>query len=259
MTRSLAVLTGGHPFDEDAFDALLGRLGDWSITHLHHPEAEQAVAEGAIDSADAVLFYDMPGYDFDTGVAIARPPSPEFRERLRARFTSGRGAVAMHHAIAGWAAWPEWSEWIGGRFLYTPGTVRGVAKPDSGYRHDVEYTAEVVAQHPVTDGLPDQFEMCDELYLAEIFEGDVEPLVRARHSFTRDNFYSAKLAVAGKMFSNEGWDHDEGSNLVAWASRAIAAPLIYLQFGDGPAAYENPAVLKILANALEFVASPPKT
>ena len=257
MKRDLLVLSGGHPYEAEPFAAMLASLEGWTVTHLVHPEAERLVGEGCADGADAILFYDMPGYTFGDGQVTARPPSEAFRRAIMARFASGRGAVAMHHALAGWALWPEWHELLGGRFLYQPGEVRGRAQPDSGYRHDVTYTAQVVADHPVTRGLPREFPVTDELYLAPVFGDDIEPLIRARHDFVRANFYSAAAAVAGRMFDNTGWDHPDGSDCVAWVKSALNARLVYLQFGDGPATYANPHVRAVLANALDFVASPP--
>lgn len=254
MTRDLLVLSGGHPFDRVAFDALLASLEGWSVTHLQHPEAERVVGEGRAADADALLFYDMPGYDFSEGRVVTHPPGEEFRRAIVDRFECGRGAVAMHHALAAWAQWPEWSELLGGRFLYQPGEVRGVPRLDSGYRHEVEYLAEVVTDHPVTAGLPATFPVRDELYLAELFEDDFTPLIRARYPFVCENFHSAAAAVAGRMFDNTGWDHPPGSDCVAWVKAARNAPLVYLQFGDGPETYANPAVERILANALGFVA-----
>lgn len=256
MPRDLLVLSGGHPYETEPFAELLASLDGWRVTHLIHPEAERLVGEGRAAEADGLLFYDMPGYTFADGRVETRPPSEAFRRAIEARFASGRGAVAMHHALAGWAEWPGWSELVGGRFLYQPGEVRGAARLDSGYRHDVSYEAEVVADHLVTAGVPASFPVCDELYLAEVFETDVTPLVRARHAFTRDNFYSAAAAVAGQMFSKEGWDHSPGSDCVAWVKPALAASLVYLQFGDGPATYANPSVRRLLANALAFTAAP---
>lgn len=259
MPGSLLVLSGGHPYEAEPFEELVHSLGDWDVTHLVHPDAEEKVAAGAADDADALLFYDMGGYAFSDGEVRTRPPSQRFREAIERRFASGRGAVAMHHALAGWAEWPQWHEWLGGRFLYQPGEVRGQPKLDSGYRHDVDYLAEVVApDHPVLDGVPDKFRLSDELYLAEVFEEDVIPLIRARHEFARDNFYSAAQAVAGRMFSNDGWDHPPGSDLVAWQSRTCPAPLVYLQFGDGPETYAHAEVRKLLANALTFTAPVPE-
>lgn len=256
MRRDLLVLSGGHPYEAQPFETLLASLEGWDVTHLVHPDAERLVGEGRARDADAVLFYDMGGYTFSDGTVTSRPPSEAFRRAIIERFAAGRGAVAMHHALAGWADWPEWGEFLGGRFLYTPGEVRGQWRSDSGYRHDVRYQAEVVADHPVTAGLPTRFDVTDELYLAEVFEPDVEPLIRARHAFTRNNFHSAAAAVGGRMFDNTGWDHPDGSDCVAWVKRALGAPLVYLQFGDGPATYANPQVRSILANALAFVADP---
>ncbi len=252
--RSLLVLSWGHPYEEEPFDELINNVGDWDVTHLLHPEAEEAVASGAARDVDALLFYDMGGYTFADDWVTSRPPSPEFRRAIVERFESGRGAVAMHHALAGWADWPEWHEMLGGRFLYTPGEVRGQKVLDSGYRHDVNYSAKVVADHPVTAGLPPEFPVCDELYLAEIFEADVAPLVRSDYTFTRDNFYSAALGISGTLYSNEGWDHPPGSNLVAWHKRVGNGPLVYLQFGDSPQTYSNPHVRQMLAQALNFTA-----
>lgn len=251
--RSLLVLSGGHPYEAGPFGELLGALGDWDVMHLIHPEGGEADAAAAIDEADAVLFYDMAGYTFVEGRVTTHPPSPAYRNAIAARFASGKGAVAMHHALAGWAEWPEWHEWLGGGFLYQPGEWQGEAWPDSGYRHDVTYEARIVADHPVTQGLPLSFPVTDELYLCPIDESAFTPLIRAGgFAFTADNFYSAAQAVAGAMFSNEGWDHPPGSNCVAWESHRCPAPLIYLQFGDGPATYANPHVRRMLAQALDY-------
>ncbi len=250
----LLVLSGGHPYDEAAFGALLDSFLDWDVTHLLHPEAEAAVAGGILANMDGVLFYDMPGYHFADGKVDCTPPSEGYKAAITAYFASGGGAVAMHHALAGWALGPEWAEMLGGRFLYQPGEVRGKACRDSGYRHDVAYTATVVTDHPVTAGLPATFAVCDELYLAQVFAEDVEPLITADHAFVRDNFYSAAAAVAGQMFSNRGWSHPPGSNIVGWHKRVDQGKLVYLQFGDGPDTYANPHVRQILSNALNFIA-----
>lgn len=252
--RSLLVISGGHPYEEEPFAAFLAALGDWEVTHLIHPEAEERVATGAADAADAMLFYDMPGYTFADGTVMTRPPSQGFKAALERRFASGRGAVMMHHAIAGWAEWPQWSEWLGGRFLYQAGALRGEAKLDSGYRHDVDYTAQLVAEHPVLAGVPASFPVNDELYLGEVFEADVTPLIRADHDFVAANFYSAANAVAGRMFDNAGWPHPPGSNLIAWTRTVGPAPIVYCQFGDGPHTYANPAVRRVIANALDWTA-----
>lgn len=253
--RNLLVLSGGHPYEAEPFADLLASFGGWTVTHLIHPEAEAAVAEGAAHAADAILFYDMPGYSFEGGRAATRPPSFTYRRAITNHFARGGGAVAMHHAIAGWADWPEWAEMLGGRFLYNPGEANGEAHLDSGYRHDVRYDAVVLdPDHPVTAGLPACFSLCDELYLAPVW-GAAKPLVRADHAFVRENFYSAAQAVAGRMFSNDGWDHRPESDVVAWEKPVGNGRLVYLQPGDGPAAYADPNLRRLIANALAHVAA----
>ena len=254
-TRRLLVLSGGHPYEAGPFAELLASFDGWAVTHLIHPEAEAAVAAGAAQNSDAILFYDMPGYAFGGGAMISCPPSPAYRRAITDHFARGGGAVAMHHAIAGWAEWPEWADMLGGRFLYQPGTANGAAHLDSGYRHDVTYNAIVLDPgHPVTAGLPPRFSLCDELYLAPIW-GAVTPLLRADHAFLRENFYSAAQAVAGRMFSNDGWPHPPGSDLIAWEKPVGAGRLVYLQPGDGPAAYANPHLRRLLRNALDHVSA----
>ncbi|PXW77954.1 hypothetical protein C7451_10359 [Blastomonas natatoria] len=251
--RDLLVLSGGHPYEAEPFAALLASLDGWRVEHLVHPEAEAQVADGAAEKADALLFYDMPGFTFANGTVTTRPPSPGFVAGIKAHFAHGKGAVALHHALAGWADWPEWAEMLGGKFLYRPETLRGRECLDSGYRHDVEYQAVMLRDHPVTQGLPPRFAVCDELYLAEIFAERVTPLIAADHDFVAHNFHSAAHAVAGRMFDNSAWPHPPGSHLIGWTKPVAAGQLVYLQFGDGPAAYANPHVRQMLANALDYV------
>ena len=253
--RSLLVLSGGHPYEEGPFAALLAGLSGWEVKHLIHPDAERLVGEGAADDADALLFYDMPGYEFSDGAVTSRPPSAAFKAAIERRFASRRGAVMMHHALAGWTDWPEWSEIIGGRFLYQPAVVRGAQCLDSGYRHDVDYLASVVADHPVVAGIAPSFAVNDELYLAQIYEPDIIPLIRSDFGFVAENFFSAAKAVAGQMFDNQDWPHPPGSKVVAWARHVGSARIVYLQFGDGPSTYENPSVQRLLANALDWTST----
>ena len=57
------------------------------------------------------------------------------------------------------------------------------------------------------------------------------------------------------MFSNDGWEHARGSDLIGWVKHYRNSPIVYLQCGDDPRAYENPQYRKLLSNAIEWVAS----
>ena len=145
---------------------------------------------------------------------------------------------------------------LGGRFLYLPGELRGEQKADSGYRHKVRHTISRQTDHPVLEGIPDSFTMVDELYLSEVFDDSVVPLLASDHDFIQDNFYSATRAVRdGKMFDNEGWEHPPGSNLVGWAKRYRNSPIVYLQGGDDPEAYASAEYRQLIVNAVRWVCS----
>lgn len=255
---NVLVAAKGHPYLRDPFMALFDEMEGIAATLVEQPLAARLMNPEGMRGFDALVLYDMPGLDFRK----PQPPQfvePEesFKEGFRALLDSGKGVVALHHAIAGWPAWQEYGEILGGRFLYKPAELRGRACPDSGYRHDVAH--EIVAVdpgHPVLTGLPTRFSLTDELYLFEVFTDRVTPLLRSRHAFVRDNFYSAALAVSGKMFSNEGWVHPDGPDLVGWVKRARKSPLVYLQPGDGPATYGDANYRRLIANAIRWVASP---
>jgi type 1 glutamine amidotransferase len=254
--RDVLVFTKGHPYQRDPFAAMFDALPGINWTQVENPAAQVFFDPELAAAYDAFVFYDIPGLRFGPGGALASPPPLRVQENLTALLERGFGMVFLHHAIAGWPAWPEYAEIIGGRFLYHPGELRGTARQDSGYRHKVAYYVDVVADHPVTAGMPRRFPVTDELYLYEVFEDSVVPLLRSDYHFEQNNFYSATLAVRdGKLFANDGWQHSPGSNLVGWVKHYRNSPIVYLQFGDDPVAYENEHFRKLLANAIGWVAS----
>jgi hypothetical protein len=251
---NVLVAVKGHPFDRTAFGAIFDEMPGVAAAIVDQPAAAALMSPEGMAGFDAPVLYDMPGLDF----RAADPPrfvepASELKAGLASMLDAGVPVVALHHAIAGWPAWPEYGEWLGGRFLYRPGELRGWARLDSGYRHDVAYDAVAPAPgHPILDGLPARIPFNDELYLHEVFEAEVTPLLRAEHAFVREGFHSAAQAVAGRMFSNEGWDHPGGSDLIGWTKRARASPLVYLQPGDGPTTYADPNYRRLVLNAIRW-------
>lgn len=254
---NVMVAAKGHPYLRDPFMALFDALEGVACTLVEQPLAARLMNPEGMRGFDALVLYDMPGLDFGREPRPAYvEPDPAFKAGFLALLDQGIGVVALHHAIAGWPAWPDYAELLGGRFLYRPGPLRGQARPDSGYRHDVQHSLEAVQpDHPVLAGVPPRFDLTDELYLFEVFEDSVQPLLRSSHHFVRDGFYSAAQAVAGRMFSNAGWSHPEGSNLIGWTKRARNSPLVYLQPGDGPNTYADPNYRRLVENAIRWVAA----
>lgn len=254
-TPNILLVTKGHPFDRDAFFGMFDAINvNW--THVEQPAARLFFSPENAEPYDALVMYDMPGITFSPGGPTFETPGEAYKESLLALLEAGKGMVFMHHAIAGWPAWEEYAEIVGGRFLYMAGELRGQSLPDSGYRHKVEHTLSVLKDHPVTRDLPETFTMTDELYLSEVFEDSIEPLLASDYAFTRNNFYSATRAVAeGKMFDNEGWQHEDASNLVGWIKTYRNSPIAYIQGGDDPDAYANEHYQKLLENAIHWAAS----
>jgi type 1 glutamine amidotransferase len=258
MTVRVAVVTKGHPFDGPAFFAVFDSIEGIEWTHVEHPEALELVEPERSDDFDVFVMYDMPGIEFTRSDPPAGFPAPPdgYPEKFRLLLDRGKAMVFLHHAIAGWPAWEEYGDIVGGRFLYQPGVVHGVEFPDSGYRHDVTHTVEVLdATHPICAGVDPSFEITDELYLSHVFDDDVVPLMRSTYEFVDTNFYSADRAIRGTRDDRTGWTHPPGSDLVAWTKTVGRSPIAYLQFGDGPQTYADPTYRRILANAIHWTAA----
>ena len=177
--KNLLVVTRGHPFERDNFFSMVDALGcDWS--HVEHPAAQSFFKKDNLKKFDAVLFYDMPGLNFeeinDDSKFFINPPE-EYKNDFLERLDEGMGCVFLHHSIAGWPLWDEYSNIIGGKFLYKSADIRGKKSSDSGYRHFVNYKVSSVRDHPITKGIND-FQIEDELYLSHVFEEDINPILK---------------------------------------------------------------------------------
>lgn len=249
------VAVRGHPFDRTAFDAMFQSMDGVSATMVDQPAAARLMNPDGMAGFDVLVLYDMPGLDFTVSenAPAYLEPDPALRAGFEALLEQGKGFVALHHALAGWPTWSAYHEWLGGQFLYRPDKIRGHDVPDSGYAQNVHHDVQVVADHPVTHGLPATFPLNDELYLCQIFEECVTPLLRSDHSFTREQFFSADLAVRGQMHDRTGWEHPPGSNLIGWTKQAINSRLVYLQLGDGESTYTNQHYRQLVENAIRWV------
>lgn len=248
------LITGGHAFDREPFLAAWQSDPDLHVTHIEHPEATHWIAGSSAERFDTIVFYDMPGVDPRGPAKPSRMPYgvQEGFDRLTRR---GTGLVFLHHALASWPAWEGFAELVGGRYHFWPGSLRGVEWPDSGYAHDIAHRVRVEApSHPVTAGVSPSFEVRDEPYLCAVLEDSIMPLLRSDHDFRAENFYSTLRAMQGHKFDREGWSHPPGSSVVGWAREQDASRVVYLQPGDGVAAYGNADIRKLWFNAVRWTA-----
>ena len=253
--HNVLLVTKGHPYEREPFYAIFDEMPNVDWTLVEQPAAQALFNQEQAKKYAAYVLYDMPGIRFGgkNGPVFAEP-DVKYQNEFLQLLESGHGFVFLHHAIAGWPAWPEYADIIGGRFLYMADELRGEPRADSGYRHGITHNVQVVGDHPVTAGLPKQFEITDELYLYEVFEEEVNPILVSDYSFEQANFYSATQAVRdGKMFSNEGWQHPPGSNYIGWTKEYGNSRIVYLQCGDDPVAYANPHFTQLLSNAINWV------
>jgi type 1 glutamine amidotransferase len=252
--RELLVTARGHPYERDAFCGMFEPLQDYAWSLVEQPAAQALFTPAMRQRFAACVCYDMPGVDFTAAEppGLVEPPAG-FRESFLELLEQGMGMVFLHHSIAAWPAWEEYAEIVGGRFHYRPASLRGEPWPDSGYRHGVEHTVSVIMEHPVTDGLPARFTMTDEMYLCPVFTDSVIPLLASDFRFEDSEFYSAQQAVAGRMFSREGWSHPPGTGLVGWVKHYRNSPIVYLQGGDDPVAYASEHYRQLLHNAIRWV------
>lgn len=245
----------GHPYNRDEFFEIFEAMGGVSYTAVEQPASQVFYDPEVCDDYDALVFYDMPGIDFSSQPPTLVEPPASAKKHFHDLLESGKGMVFLHHAVAGWPLWPEYGQAVGGRFWYLPMDSAGEIQPDGGYRHEVSHQVSVLADHPVTEGVAAQFPIVDELYLYDVNEEDVIPLLRSDYDFVAENFYSATEAVSGRMHSRENWARTSGSALLGWARRYRNSPIVYLQMGDGPTAYNNPEYRKLIENAIRWVSS----
>ena len=252
--RQILAVTKGHGYDRNSFSDLLDVLPGIACTQVEQPAAQLHFSGAEPDRWDAYLLYDMPGFVFksDHSHPDLLDPPQAYRDDFTSLVERGHGFVFMHHALAAWPTWEEYASIMGGRFRF----LRDERRPDSGYRHDVEQRITPVTEavgHPVLDGLHDGFTITDELYLAEIHHADITPLLVTDAELTDRTLWSTWNAVIGRRDTNDGWEHPRGSGVVAWVRNHPRSRIAYLQFGDGAAAFGNPAFRRLLANALHWV------
>ncbi len=252
--RKLLLSVKGHPYERDAFFDMFESIPGFTYSAVEQPLTEYLLAPEVATEFDCLVFYDMPGLDFQSRPPRFVDPSDAYKKNFLELLERGTGVVFLHHAIAAWPTWSEYSDIVGGRFLYLPGSLRGIEVLDSGYCHNVGYTASIRNHHPVTAGLPATFPLTDELYLYEVFEEDVIPLVASGYSFDAAHFNSASEAVSGEAVTGS-WPHPPGSALVGWVKSYKNSPVVYLQMGDGSSVFADENYRRLLANAVQWVSS----
>lgn len=213
----LLVVTGGHGFDRLPFHAMFAGFSNMTFRIVEHPHAHAWFRPEHTNLYDVIVLYDM-----------WQQISPEARLDFVRVTTSGKGVVALHHALAGYSDWDDYAELLGGRYLFKPMTLEGRPHPASSYKHDVRFRVRVAdPHHPVTRGVSD-YEVLDETYKDYWVASGVKPLLTT--------------------------DEPTSTPVVGWAKTNGLSRWVYLQGGHDRNAWEHPAYRKLVEQAIRWVA-----
>lgn len=213
----VAVVTGGHDFDQNVFPALWKAIPDAECTIL--PQKD-----------DSELFEDISNWPYE--VIVLYNMSQRISEMRRQHFIQlldrGVGLVVLHHAVAAFQEWPEYPKIIGCQYFFEEKVVDGVKHPPSGYQHDLDFTVTIAdPAHPVTQGLKD-FPIKDETYHTYVFDPNVHVLLTTNHP------KSDRILGHVKTYGN--------------------ANVCYIQPGHGPDIFGLPAYQQLMAQAIRWAA-----
>lgn len=202
------VITGGHDYDSDFYSV----FDDEGIRAIVDPYPN-GLQNDIRRRADVLVLYDM-----------LRQTPPEKQKSLRDFVESGKGVVALHHAICGRVDWPWWyEEVVGGRWLFEPAN----GMPVSSYKHDEEISVKPVGEHPITKGVG-AFRIWDETY--------------------KGLWISPKVKVLLET------DHPLSDKPVAWIGPYEKARVVYIQLGHDRNANLNPDYQRLVRNAIRWAA-----
>lgn len=219
-TIKVAVVTGGHAFEEQAFLSLFDGYPD--IECVHKPQ---------LDNSE--IFEDISEWPYDVILLyhLTQKISPKRQANFVELLNRGVGVVALHHCICAFQDWPEYRKIIGGKFYVQDTTEKGLAHRQSQYEHNVNFVIQVQNPgHPITQGLSD-FAVTDETYRACDFEPDNQVLLTT--------------------------SEPSSDRPVCWVRSFRRARICYIQPGHGPEIYTNPNYRMLLARAIRWAAGPP--
>lgn len=216
---NIAVITGGHDFDQAPFFQMLDSLRDVEFVHLPQADESEAFEDIADWSFDVIVLYGM-----------MQKISPKGRGNFISLLDKGVGLLALHHASGAFQDWPEFSKITGCRYNLTATGSDGKSRRPSSFLHDVDFNVHVAdPSHPVARGVQD-FAVHDETYKDCWFSPDAHVVL----STTEPS--SDKPLCTVKAYRR--------------------ANVIYLQPGHGSGIFSLEAYRKLVGQAVRWCAEP---
>lgn len=154
------VITGGHEYDIENFDLLLGSLNGIQFDEIAHPEANEIMDDDTVWNYQVLVFYDM-------NQDITENQKKSFIDLTK----KGMGLVFLHHSLASYQDWPEFAQIRGGRYDLD----------SSAYDFKQRVAIAVVdPKMPITRGLEDWVQT-EETYSNFYLNPSVKPLLASDH------------------------------------------------------------------------------
>ena len=216
-TRVL-IVTGGHPFETNQFFKLFADNTNITFKAVEDPGAHEMFKPEHAGEYDVVVLYDM-----------WKDITPDAQKNFEALIKNGKGLLSLHHSICGYQTnWPEYERIIGGKYHEGKWIDNGVQKPGSSFKQGVDVSVKVAASpHPVTSGIKD-YTIHDEVYKGLTVQDGVTPLLTT--------------------------EEPASGSPIAWAKTYGKGRVVFIQHGHDHLAWENPALRKLIAQAIEWTA-----
>lgn len=216
MAINIAVITGGHAFEVQAFHELFHSQTGINA-YIQHLDDFASTSEEARDNYHAVVFYMMPlenPRDENLPWYCGKP-----KTALKHLGSTQQGIVLLHHGIVAYPNWPIWDE--------IAGVTRRV---NASFHFNQRIPVEIAApEHPIVRGLL-PWTISDETYVIPDFHPDGQVLLTTCYS--------------------PSWP------ILAWARTYRNARVFCYQSGHDKSTYIDPGFRSVLGNGIRWTAEP---
>ncbi len=213
----VAVVTGGHGFNEKEFCKLFQGYDDITYKHLPQKTGGELFEDIADWPYDAIVLY-----NFNQQI------TPKQQENFLKLLDKGVGLVILHHANAAYNNWPLYWKIAGVEFHFKPWEQNGVKMVPSGYKSNVKFKIHVADRnHPITRGLKD-YDFVDETYCRTSIDPDVHVLLTT--------------------------DEPSSDKVIGWVKTYRNSNVCYLQSGHDKTVYRNPNYRTLVVRAIRWTA-----
>jgi uncharacterized protein len=216
---TIAVVTGGHPFDSLSFLSLFAHDRELQFTHVPLTDDSEVFEDISAWSYDVIVLYNL------------TQNIPENRQRnFLQLLDNGVGVLSLHHASGSYQKWDEFRKIIGCRYVLSAHEENGQLHEASTYRHDMVIPIHIVdSTHPITRGLTDLV-VQDETYKNCEFESDNRILLSTTEP--------------------------SSDQPLGWVRTYRQSNVCYLQPGHGPGIFSNEQYRRLVAQAIRWCAEP---